>query len=148
MTKGYSLSSTTLSPIVHNTIPFILASFADRVEKSDHSWFALIEQQHPKAKLVDISPVLLPNRPSSMLLLVIVAIKHNFIQLKIKRDDLPPPSAEIRPELDVPLCPELLLLLLGRRVVPVVRGGADSVQTAGYVLLEGLDVVVGESVER
>lgn len=82
-----------------------------------------------------------------MLLLVIVAIKHNLIQVEFKGDDLPPPAAEIRAELNIPLFPELLLLLLGRRVVPTVRTGANSVQTASYVLLEGLDVGVGQLIQ-
>ena len=69
---------------------------------------------------------------------LIIAIKHNLIQFKLKGDDLPPPAAEIRREFDITLCAELLLVLLDKSVVPIL------LQAESYVLLEGLDVGVGE----
>lgn len=82
-----------------------------------------------------------------MFLLVIIAIKHNLIEFKLKGDDLPLSTAKIRTEFDIALCPKLLLFLFGRRVVPTMRGGADSLQTASYVLLEGFDMGVAKLVQ-
>jgi hypothetical protein len=47
--------------------------------------------EHPETQLVNVASIFFPNRPSAVRFLVVVAVEHYFVELKIKRNRLPAP---------------------------------------------------------